>query len=462
MPSFEKNEHPIGEAGRTIEPVLQITNEGNTVAQGVSIMIMPHVDAGEHVELDFYQVDIGEVQPRGKPETKSLTITTKAALSVLELEYVISWRDASSEDRSRNGMLKLNAQRQVDWEKVRTNPYTMQSITDPHRLKGRDEQIDRLLRGVANGSSFYLTGQKRVGKTSVARVLNEKANTLERTLSVYIPLGDMVSKSAGSMLWSMADHLAAAAVESGTHTFRDLVPSRDLYDEPAIGGATFVRNVMKNLPDWRFLYILDDLDELDEGLYKGEEADSFFLHIRSLVDKGIFAFVLTGSERLPEILRHQGERLNQVTGEPLDYLTVDSLNGLIREPVNSYLEYSDSAVSRIHFLTAGNPYFATQLCNRIHERMTEKRDYFVGPADVDSAASQLLETQAVSAFQHFWNDGVFDLPPVREQFQYGNAMILIELASMAEPGDFVNLKELVDSSGLKKLGMSEIEFRVLQ
>ena len=463
LPSFEKNEHPIGEPGRIIEPVLQIANEGNTVAQSVSIMIMPHVDAGERVEMDVCQFDIPEVQPRSKPVTKSLSITTKAALSALELEYVINWRDASSDERSCTGMLKLTAQRQVNWEMARTNPYTVHSISDPERLKGRKEQVDRLLRGVANGNSFYLTGQKRVGKTSVARVLNQKANSLERTLSVYIPLGDMVSKSAGPMLWSMADHLAAAADDADADTLRDLVPDRAVYGEPAMGGAAFVRNLVKKLPDWRFVYVLDDFDELDESLYKGDEANSFFLHLRSLVDKGNFTLILTGSERLPEILRHQGERLNQVMGLPLDYLTVDSLKDLIREPVKQYLEFSDSAVDRIHFLTAGNPYYATQLCNRIHERMTNKRDYYVGPTDVYSGADLLLGSQEVSAFQHFWNDGVFDLPPERERFQYMNAMILIELASLAEPaepGNLVNRKALVESSGLKKLDPSEIEFRL--
>ena len=460
VPSFEKNEYPIGEPGRTIEPVLQIENDGNTVAENVSIMIMPDIAAGERVDMDSYQVDIGEVQARANPVTRSLTITTKTALSVLELEFVITWRDASSDERERNGTLKLTAQRQINWEIASHNPYTMHSISDPIRLKGRNEQIRRLLKGVANGNSFCLTGQKRVGKTSVARVINKTANSLQRTLSVYIALGDMVSRSAGTMLWSMADHLTAVADEADGTTLRHLVPDRASYNEPAVGGATFVRNLLRELPDWRFVYVLDDLDELNENLYKGDEADSFFLHLRSLVDKGVFSLILTGSERLPEIISRQGERLNQVTRLPLDYLTLDSLKDLIREPVKEYLEFSDSAVDRIHFLTAGNPYFATQLCNEIHDRMTDNKDHYVGTADVNSAADQLLASQEVSAFQHFWNDGVFDLSPERERFQHMNAMILIELASQAEPGGFIDRNSLVESPGLEKLEPSGIDFRL--
>ena len=460
LPSFEKNEYPIGEPGRTIQPLLQIDNDGNTVAESVSIMIMPDVAAGERVEMDSYQVDIGEVQPRANPVTKSLTITTKTALSVLELEYVITWRDASSDERERNGTLKLAAQRQINWEMASINPYTMHSISDPERLKGRKSQVDRLLKGVLSGNSFYLTGQKRVGKTSVARVLDNRAMSLEHTLSVYIPLGDMVSKSAGSMLRSMAVNLVAAAEGDQIEILRDVVPDPAIYDEPASGGAAFVRNLQKKLPNWRFVYILDDFDELDESFYKGDEADSFFLHLRSLVDKGNFTLILTGSERLPEILRYQGERLNQVSGLSLDYLTVFSLKDLIREPVRQYLEFSDPAVDRIHLLTAGNPYYATQLCNRIHERMTEKRDYYVGPADVDSSADLLLDSQEVSAFQHFWKDGVFDLPPERERFQYMNAMILIELASTVGPFGLVDRKALVESSELQKFNNAEIEYRL--
>ena len=100
------------------------------------------------------------------------------------------------------------------------------------------------------------------------------------------------------------------------------------------------------------------------------------------------------SESLDDLLwntHHQGERLNQVSGLSLDYLAVDSLRELITEPVRSYLEFSDSAVEKIHALTAGNPYYATQLCTRIHERMTDKRDYYVGPADVDTDCAPSLD-----------------------------------------------------------------------
>ena len=460
FPSFEKKQHPIGEPRRTIRPILKIANRGNTVAQSVSVMIMPHVDAGELVDMAACQFEIAEVQPRGSPVAKELSITTKAPLSALEFEYVITWRDASPDEHSCTGNLKLTAQRQVDWEKARINPYTLRSITDPEKLKGRKVQVDRLLGGVETGNSFYLTGQKRVGKTSVARVLNKKATSLERTLSVYITLGDIVSNSAGSVLRSMALNLVGAAPDSGAGNLEELVPDRKEFDEPAIGGAAFARGLQSKLPGWRFVYILDDLDELGESLYKGKEADSFFLHLRSLVDKGVFAFVFTGSERLPEILRHQGERLNQVSGLPLDYLTVDSLGELIREPVRLYLEFSDSAVEKIHNLTAGNPYYATQLCSRIHERMTDKKDYYVGPADVDSSASQLIESQEVSAFQHFWNDGVFDLPPERGRCQYMNAMILIALAEMERPGRPVDRSALVESSALTQWDVSLIEFRL--
>ena len=460
LPSFEKMQHPIGLSGLNIEPILEIANRGNTVARGVNVMIMPSVDVEAQVAMEVREFAIAEVQPRVEPITQKLSITTKAALTALELEYLITWSDASSDTRSCAGNLKLIAQRQVDWKKARISPYTLRSISDPRKLKGRKVQVDRLLRGVASGNSFYLTGQKRVGKTSVARVLTQMATAQDHTLAAYIPLGEIASKSAGSMLRSMATTLVADAPDDVASQLKTLVPDREAFDEAAIAGAAFARGLQKQLPDWKFVYVLDDLDELDPRLYEGEEADSFFLHIRALVDGGVFAFILTGSERLPEILRHQGERLNQVSGLSLDYLAVDSLRELITEPVRPYLEFSDSAVEKIHAMTAGNPYYATQLCTRIHERMTDKRDYYVGPADVDSSANLLIESQEVSTFQHFWNDGVFDQPPEKERFQYMNAIILIALADMEGSGQSILRSTLAESSALSKLDVRGIEFRL--
>ena len=51
------------------------------------------------------------------------------------------------------------------------NPYTLGSIRTGERLVGRDEDLKALEIGIRGGQSFCITGQKRVGKTSVARVL---------------------------------------------------------------------------------------------------------------------------------------------------------------------------------------------------------------------------------------------------------------------------------------------------
>ena len=108
---------------------------------------------------------------------------------------MISWQDPSREKKESTGSIKLTAQRVVDWDLAAVNPYSLRSITQPDRLFGRESTIDRLRSGVLALQSFYLTGQKRVGKSSVSRVLHRDLLARPDFVSLYITLGELQTTS---------------------------------------------------------------------------------------------------------------------------------------------------------------------------------------------------------------------------------------------------------------------------
>ena len=81
-------------------------------------------------------------------------------------------------------------QRQIDWTKAQ-NPYSLKSIRDPARLKGRRDKLDILRRSWDSMDSYCITGQREQGKSSVARVCQLELHTNEQFVAIYLQWGDL-------------------------------------------------------------------------------------------------------------------------------------------------------------------------------------------------------------------------------------------------------------------------------
>ncbi len=454
--SLEKAHQPIGEASRTIRLGILLGNTGNTEAHEVEATLMPSLESEEYVSIEQAEVTVSAIAPDQRL-LLHVEIQVVSPAPAVELEYLLSWSDTSAEKRSATGRLKLVAQTGVGWDQATQNPYSLRSIIHPTRLHGRTDDLARLRRGIRARGSFCLTGQKRVGKTSVARVLNAELQKEGECIATYLTLGELDTRSAASAIASMGE----ALLEQCPAEFREeLEPLRRnaLGDGGTVDGKRLFRR-LRSLPDSRFLTFLDDFDELPEHLYLGPQGDELFLFFRTLIDQG-FSFVFVGSEQLPEIIRRQGEKLNQVTRIPLDYLSgPDSVANLVTEPAKPVLEYSQEAIVTIDGLCAGNPYYATMLCMRIFDDMTARQDHYVAASDVDRCAHLLLSEDVVSNYQHLWKDGVLAKGEEAENLQYVNALILIALAGLERSDASSSMRSVLSSDTLVALEPRLVEHR---
>ena len=143
---------------------------------------------------------------------------------------------------------------------------------------------------------------------------------------------------AHSLYGAILDEVMASA---GGEVELELPPLETFLEDYARRNRAFRSALERVLGERKFLCVIDDFDEIGEHLYKGTQADPLFLWLRGLIDRGRFSFVLVGSERLPEVLKHQGERLNQVRQHSLNYLRdVSAFKRLVAEPCKPYLEFS--------------------------------------------------------------------------------------------------------------------------
>jgi len=333
-----------------------------------------------------------------------------ASTSSITVPYRLTYRDRAGSHED-SGRLRITRQREIDWAAYvdSPSPYSLLPITsaDAGRLQGRDNLLSQLRRGVRDRSSFIITGQRRVGKTSLAQVFLSEFEGDDAVLSFMLPIGQSSLASGTQDLGRVGRDLADRIVEEYELKFGkgSPVPApavEELRLSPAAALGKFFRMFMRRTK-LRLVIALDDFDYLPESLFRGSVGQEFFLALRALMFDGV-VFLFVGSERLPAIMSEQAELLNVVQSLPVDYLERDALRSLVTTPAYHLLEFDDDALLSVERWSARNPYYATLLSISLWDRAIAARDYLIGGVEVDGAVDAHARTSNVQSYQHFWSD----------------------------------------------------------
>ena len=456
---LEKQQHPLSTVRRGVPLNIAVENTG--VATATEVIIEIETDSKE-VAVRPHRHTVHKIAPKQRLWHK-VDMDIGSPVSAVELSCLFHWKDPSGVQRLGEDTLKLTAQREIKWEEAQVNPYSLGSIKSHERLVGRADDLETLRIGIQGAQSFFITGQKRVGKTSVAKVLLREFEDSEKHLAVYLTFGDLATTSWLALVYSLYEAINHELEEVTGNRRADLVPVEEFAAKQSIQNRVFLRDLGRQLGDRQVVCIIDDFDEVDERMYKGGEAKELFLRLRTLIDRGDFSFVFVGSERLPDILRHQGERLNQVQQHSLNYFRDrSSLQQLAAVPSRPYLEYSEEAIDGIWRYSAGNPYYATQICGRLYSDMVGRRDHYVGGSDVERSVEAICTDSSVSTFQHFWTDGIFEGGLDTVRLQYLNATILMACARhcRGEEENDVEVTGVMADPSLASYDPAQVQFRL--
>jgi hypothetical protein len=207
---------------------------------------------------------------------------------------------------------------------------------------------------------------------------------------------------------------------------------------PAFDGSLtpifeFLESVLRIIPDCRFIFILDEFDELPVEVYKDNSlARPFFLALRSISARVGVGFILVGGEKMELVIHQQGDTLNKFAAICVDYLDKEThwsdFQALVRRPVSSWIEVTEDALLALYSETAGNPYFTKLICSELFKVMTDRRDCYVTDREVKYAKSRVLQTLHVNSFQHFWQDGVLEDEERRQHVTLNRRLVLLAVA----------------------------------
>jgi hypothetical protein len=389
---------------------------------------------------------VGDIRIRGQ--------MTQPAPSV-GLQATITWVNTDGVEHEASWQLKLEAQRtDVDWVSLqRLEPFDLNPVPNAQKLAGRKELLARLAARARSESigSVVLHGQRRIGKTSVARVFKQELETQgdSSILVVYIESGEYISNTGEVTLQRLGTRLCDEIKESHPALQDIQVPAFVDGLSPLVD---FLRVVQRRRPELRLVVILDEFDTLPIELFKrGPVGDALFQTLRSVSGHPQRGFVLIGGENMELVLSSQGQALNKFSYERLDSFNRDNdwsdYAELIRAPFSPWFEIAEEAIVFLYEQTAGNPFFTKLICGELFRLMVKRRDSHITLVEAEEAFRLTVRSAGPNKFQHFWEDGIADRGVRQEDVSLRRRQVLLGLAEATRRRDATSERVVLASKG---------------
>ncbi len=404
--------YPLHREGDGITLILEVANQIDGPAFDVVLTLEGSTAVAPVDETDL---PLGNVTADGRRITVPAMVL--APSNRTDLSYLLTWSNADGTERSAIGEVNICAQQaDIDWARLATeNPYPNKAISDPAQLAGRDSlmlQLEALATGPEVGST-RISGQKRVGKSSLVRSLQAKLQRLpgEPLLVAYVDVNklgieeDRPKEAVSATMRAISREISRCSPSFGGIEISDYAESLQPF-------AEFLYEVRQREPQKSILVIVDEFDELPNAAFeRGGPGDPMFKALKSLSSEGECGFFLVGGENLELALSRQADRLNAFGEIHVDYLGREDpsdFRDLVVRPVAAFLEFDGTAVEELRERTGGHPFFTSLVCRQILNNARNRADAHVTVAEVNEGYHGALHAAPASTFAHVWFDHIFD------------------------------------------------------
>ncbi|EAP0001014.1 ATP-binding protein [Salmonella enterica] len=406
-PKSAEKKYPLHQVDRLIKIIIPFVNKGPGTAVDVNI----EVDTGKESAIIFNneQFRCGDVPPGNF--AICLEANVLAATKKIDIILELNWKEIFGSNKSQIYEIVVEGQNEhVDWNQLENlEPYSLE-VAEGDMFVGRDAKVKAIVNKLLKRpmTSTYVTGQKRIGKTSLAKaVINYLEEECKDFHCLYLEYGEYCSATPQKTLKSLGENIY--------NFMLGFIPGNHQQDPDFSESLADLNLTAKTLeskcPDKKFIIVLDEFDEIHPELYRsGPLAETFFANLRTLAARKNMAFLLVGGEKMPFIIGAQGDQLNKFSRETLDYFSRSSewaeYIELIRKPVEGYLNWDDAAINKIFNITHGHPYYTKLLCSKIVSIAISERDTEIIESDVTNDMIYLLPELDTNSFAHLWKDGI--------------------------------------------------------
>lgn len=401
---------------------VRLRNSGNSAARDGWMSM-----SAETLSFDPPTTMFRDLEPSEEQEFQFLATVVASGTTAI-LSASLSWSDDLCQEFSGTEHWIAEDQGASSWTRYDANPYSLSSIGDPKRLVGRGSELASLEGILRMSDSTYVSGLKRVGKSSLVRTLVETLRNEPGWAASRLELGTMLggSRTPAAIALGILDGIADALLDAGYEP-----PSVESLPNPEdyarVAGRWF-RALDRAVPELRACHVvvsIDDFDSIPTEFVDGEAGAGLFLFLRSLVDKPWLSLIFIGSEIMPTVIASQGYQLNQVRRTPLDHFrSTEDTARLLRVPASDRLEWSQPSIEFLHQMSNGNPYYSTLFAQRVWDALRELDRRLVEPSDVQDAAVYLANNEGAITFSHMWADDPSGMAPKSRRAMLSAALLL--------------------------------------
>ncbi|MCB0166067.1 MAG: hypothetical protein KDI79_17670 [Anaerolineae bacterium] len=262
---------------------------------------------------------------------------------------------------------------------MNNNPYQFREPVKGSGFIGRKELVLSIIQTFISSSQnvAFVFGRRKIGKTSL---LYEVAHQLaeQEYQAVYWSLQDAREISLEQAINNLAHEIEQ---ETGFH-FQSVI-------DPVSFQSQFLPEVNKHIHPNKLLFLLDDVDSLQNG---GEEATYLIEFIQKLIiNNRETVFLLTIGQPLDKLPSPFKRIAKQARYELLEALTETEASTLINDPVKQHLNFNKTSVEKIIALTGGQPYLIQLVCHHLFDLAQQKHKSTIQPEHVDDVLPKVLK-----------------------------------------------------------------------
>ena len=395
--------------GKVIDLKFRVRNDGPGMAFNTQIEV---VDIEKNLNIKECIYNIGDMEPKYSQLIIFQATVKEASVKDISIMLECKWESYDKVSHSKLEILELEPQRHnFDWDVLRhQQPYSLEEVDTEEELIGRNEVVSNLYSKLIASKieSSIIYGQKRVGKTSIAKIIINKIKKIDYYIPIFIRIGYLDKTTATSFVKGLGEQIYYEL--SRMDKFKNIV--KPVFESALAPLINYFKDINYCFPEYRFLIILDEFDEIPIEFYHHTNIqDTFFHNIRSLSSEGYIGFVLVGAENM-QIIKQTTDRLNKFYSVRVDYFHKSSqwkdFQDLIRQPVIEKIEFSDNAISKIYNMTEGNPFFTKFICKVVYEKACSKRNAYITEDEIDEAIDDSIYTMDTNNIDHFWIDGIVE------------------------------------------------------
>tara|TARA_B110000046_G_scaffold33942_1_gene36522 strand:+ start:8824 stop:12336 length:3513 start_codon:yes stop_codon:yes gene_type:complete len=397
---------------------LYLKNTGDGIAKQVNLTFTSK-------SFSFFKdkISVNTLQ-KEQIEIKTNSSVIQPAKAPFTIDINVQWNEISGESKEKLFTISLEEQEEknIPWEDiVKEKPYTISIIEKREKLFGRNEILDTLIdnSNSNNIESYILYGQKRVGKSSIVKSLKTELDKQDNLIVIYKSMGNLKAVDPLDTFNLLGEYLCDEVIEELLIKYQnDNIKHESIsqIEIPDFRGSLaplegFIKKIRRNHRRLKFLFILDEFDELNQEFFKpGTIGETFSINIgKGLNDFNYIGFVLVGSENMA-FLNWQGMRFNNFREIRVDTFNKSNqyspFKSVVTEPVEPHLKYDDAAIDLIYEFSNGNPYFTNLICEKAFQTAYKHKDIYIDKHDIENAILDFIDAEGKGRFEHFWSDGI--------------------------------------------------------